>query len=93
MNLSGDRLYTETDKNLYVYLMSDLTSPIATYPLGGRCYSAMITDDHLYLGGDKQLYVFKVTASLTQPLAPLKVITTKFDVYKILRVGIELLLG
>jgi hypothetical protein len=33
--LSGDRLYTAGDKNLRLYLMSDHTSPIATYKLGG----------------------------------------------------------
>ena len=75
--LSEERLYTAADDTLYVYSMSDLTSPVATYPLCNECYSGMIIDDHLYLGGDEQLYVFKVTASLTQPFAPLKVITTK----------------
>ena len=93
MHLSGDRLYTETDKNLYVYLMSDLTSPIATYQLGGRCYSAMITDDHLYLGGHSKLHVFKITASPSQPLTPVTVITTKSMVNKLLRMSNELLLG
>ena len=39
------------------------------------------------------LYVFKITASLTQPLTLDKVITTKDYVYKTLRVGKELLLG
>ena len=33
--LNGDRLYTEIGENLYVYSLSDLSSPIATYPLGG----------------------------------------------------------
>jgi hypothetical protein len=31
--LSGDKLYTEKDKTLYVYLIRDTTSPIATYSL------------------------------------------------------------
>jgi len=31
--LSGDRLYTAIDKTLNVYLVSDTTSPIATYKL------------------------------------------------------------
>ena len=56
--LSGNRLYTAADKTLYVYSMSDLTSPIATYPLGGTCESGMIIDDHLYLGIDKELHMF-----------------------------------
>ena len=73
--------------------MSDLTSPIVTYPLDGRCYSAMITDDHLYLGGNKKLHVFKVSESLNQPLISVTSTTTKLLVYKILRLGNELLLG
>jgi hypothetical protein len=91
--LSGDILYAESDNNLHVYSMSDLTSPIVTYPLDGRCYSAMITDDHLYLGGNKKLYVFKVSESLTQPLISVTSTTTKSLVNKILRLGNELLLG
>jgi hypothetical protein len=72
--------------------MSDRTSPIATYPLGGECWSGMIIDDRLYLGANN-LYVFKVSTSLTQPLTPITEITTKHYVNKILRVGNELLLG
>ena len=56
--------------------MSELRSPIATYPLGGYCYSGIIIDDDLYLGGEYKLNVFKVTSSLTQPLTPVKVVTT-----------------
>jgi hypothetical protein len=61
--------------------MSDHTSPIATYKLGGKCYSGIIADNHLYLGLEKQifteaglylkwknLHVFEVTTSLSQPL-------------------------
>jgi hypothetical protein len=66
--LSGDILYTEADKTLYVYSMSYHTSPIATYQLDGRCFSGIITDNHLYLGGKKKLHVFEVSNSLTQPL-------------------------
>jgi hypothetical protein len=92
--LSGDRLYTAGgDETLYVYSMSDHTSPIATYQLGGgRCFSGIITDNHLYLGCgyDEKLHVFEVTTSLTQPLIPVKVIDTKSLVLKILRVGNEL---
>ena len=50
--LNGDRLYTDRGKNLYVYLLSDLSSPIATYPLDCRSKSGIITDNRLYLGGD-----------------------------------------
>ena len=92
--LSGDRLYTAgEDETLYVYSMSDHRSPIATYPLGGWCYSGMIIDDRLYLGRDFKLHVFKVSTSLTQPLTPVTEITTKHYVNKILRVGNEFLLG
>ena len=47
--LNGDRLYTEKGENLYVYSLSDPSSPIATYPLGGKCYSGIITDNRFYL--------------------------------------------
>ena len=80
-------MYTAADETLYVYSMSDHTSPFATYQLGGRCFSGIITDNHLYLGGYEKLYVFEVTATLTQPLIPVKVIDTEYSVYKILRVG------
>ena len=91
--LNGDRLYTEIVKNLYVYSLSDLSSPIATYPLGGLCVSGIITDNRLYLGGREKLHIFEVTTSITQPLKPVTVLTTKSFVYKILRAGHELLLG
>jgi hypothetical protein len=91
--LNGDRLYTGRGKNLYVYSLSDLYSPIATYPLGGRCRSGIITDNCLYLGGGNKLHIFEVTSSSTQPLKQVKVIDTESYVYKILRVGQELLLG
>ena len=70
--LSGDRLYTAADETLYVYSMSDHTSPIATYQLGGElCDSGIITDNHLYLSdGRNKLRVFIVTTSLSQPLVP-----------------------
>jgi hypothetical protein len=77
VHLSGDRLYTGTDKTLYVYSMSDHTSPIATYQLGGECLSGIITDSLLYLGVEGKLHLFEVTTSLTQPLVPGKVINTK----------------
>ena len=91
--LNGDRLYTVRGRNLYVYSLSDLSSPIATYPLGGWCHSGIITDNRLYLGGDYKLYIFEVTNSITQPLKPVTVIDTANGVLKILRAGHELLLG
>jgi hypothetical protein len=92
--LNGDRLYTERGKNLYVYSLSDPSSPIATYPLGGKCFSGIITDNRLYIRADKKLHIFEVmTTSSTQPLNPVTVIDTKDWVRKILRVGQELLLG
>jgi hypothetical protein len=91
--LNGDRLYTERGKNLYVYSLSDLYSPIATYPLGGYCFSGIITDNRLYLRGGKKLHIFEVSASISQPLKQVKVIDTESYVFKILKVGQELLLG
>jgi hypothetical protein len=86
-------LYTAGDVTLYVYSMSDHTSPIATYRLGWGCVSGIVTDNHLYLGVYSELHVFEVTSSLTQPLIPVKVIDTKNLVFKILRVANELILG
>jgi hypothetical protein len=92
--LNGDRLYTERGENLYVYSLSDFSSPVATYPLGGGCSSGIITDNCLYLGGNKRLHIFEViTTSSSQPLKLVTVIDTRHWVYKILRVGHELLLG
>jgi hypothetical protein len=53
--LSGDKLYTSANDTLYVYLVSEITSPIATYLLRGECHSAIISDDCLYIGGDYYL--------------------------------------
>jgi len=89
-------LYTEADKTLCVYSVGDLTSPSATYTLGVRCYSGLITENRLYLGvasATSKLHIFEVTPSLTEPLTPVIKIPTKHCVYKILRVGDDLLLG
>jgi hypothetical protein len=91
--LNEDRLYTEIGDNLYVYSLSDLYYPIATYPLGGTCRSGIITDNRLYLGGKKKLHVFEVSTFISQPLKQIEVIDTADYVNKILRVGQELLLG
>jgi hypothetical protein len=81
------------DETLYVYSLGDLTSPCATYQLGDECYSGLITENRLYLGGKYKLHVFEVTSSFTEPLAPVTKIPTESYVYKILRVGDEVLLG
>jgi hypothetical protein len=91
--LSEDKLYTEVDNTLYVYSLSDPTSPSATFPLGQPCYSALITENCLYLGGAGKLRIFEVNPSLTEPLIPVSDILTKSYVHKILRVGDDLLLG
>ena len=86
--LTGDRLYTFAYNTLYVYSLNDLVSPIETYERRDYCPSGMITDDRLYLGGEKKLRVFKVASSLTQPpLTPVTVVSTKTMVGKIVRVG------
>ena len=92
--LTDDRLYAASNENLYVYSLSDFTSPISTIPISQErsLKSCIIIDDRLYLGGEN-IHVFKVTASLAQPLLPLTVIPTEEEVLKILRVGNELLLG
>ena len=76
-----------------MHSVTDLTSPSATYPLGYSCYSALIIENRLYLGGVRELHIFEVTPSLTQPLTPVTKIPTEHTVYKILRVGDDLLLG
>jgi hypothetical protein len=93
--LSEEKLYTEADKTLYVYSLSDLTSPCATYPLDSKCYSGLITENRLYLGGWMKLHIFEMTPSLTEPLTPVTQTPTEsyVAVFKILRVGDDLLLG
>jgi hypothetical protein len=90
--LNEGLLYTEVDKSLYVYSESNLSAPIASYEIDGHCYSCIIADNQLFLGGEKGLYVFKVTISLVkQPLELVTKITTESRVIKILRVNHELL--
>ena len=64
-----DRLYTWANQTLFVYSVGDLTSPPATYPLKDLdiCYSALIIDKRLYLGGISYLQIFEVNPSLTGP--------------------------
>jgi hypothetical protein len=95
-HLWGDRLYTEAGYTLNVYSLIDLTSPCATYTtshLRNNGISALITENRLYLGGWEKLRIFEVTPSLTEPLTPVTQIIIEMLVYKILRVGDDLLLG
>jgi hypothetical protein len=92
--LSGDFLYTECNKTLHVYSLTDLSWPLATYALHRHCFSGIIADNRLYLGGGyKNLLVYEVTESLEQPLKPLKVIYTEGEVQKIKRHGQQLIMG
>jgi hypothetical protein len=85
--LSGEKMYSAAARTLYVYLLSEITSLIATYSLSDTCRSGMISDNRLYIGGVEYLKIYELKTSLTQPLAPVAQITTKNSVYKILRVG------
>ena len=66
--LNGDRLYTEVDKILQVYLLNDLTTPIATYTLNDHSEACLVTGNRLYLGAAEMLYVFELSTSHAQPL-------------------------
>ena len=80
-------MYTESGGTLYVYSLSDLKSPLATYKLVGGCNSGIIADNYLYLGGHYTIHVFELTTFLIEPLIPFKIIGTKESVVKILRAG------
>jgi hypothetical protein len=92
VEMSEDRLYTVANHTLFVYSLSDLTSPLATYPAGG-IWSGHTYDKRFYLGGVDRLDIFEVSDSITEPLKRVSVKRTKARVSKILRVGQELLLG
>jgi hypothetical protein len=49
--LGEDRLYTVLGITLYVYSLSELSSPIATYDLFKSCTTGLIADNYLFLGG------------------------------------------
>jgi hypothetical protein len=95
--LSGDRLYTHADNTLYVYSMSDFTSPIATYHLKGYCCSGLIADNRIFLGicdySSCSLHVYEIRTSITEPLEELSSIRTNGDVIKMIKVGQEIMLG
>jgi hypothetical protein len=81
-------LYTEADGTLSVYSVSDPTSPVVIYQIDvGYCYSGIISHSHLYIGGIKEVWVYKVTTNVTQPLTLVKEVQTKQSVLKLLRVG------
>jgi hypothetical protein len=48
--LSKDRLYTMADKTLYVFSVSDITSPIATFDFPCNYLPVLIDDDRIFLG-------------------------------------------
>ena len=93
--LDKDRLYTEFNEVLHVYLINDLTSPIATYRLNGRSSSCLVANNRFYLNGGETLHVFDVSTSLTQPLVEVSQITLaeNEEVRKIVRAGRKLILG
>ena len=67
--LSGDRLYTSAEQTLYVYSLSDFTSPIATDRVYYNCWSGLITNDLLFLGeGSSNIIVYKLSRSIAYPL-------------------------
>jgi hypothetical protein len=78
-----------------VYSVSNHTSPIATYVLpGGRCSSGLIADNCLFLGGfDRNISVYEISTSLTEPLKPFAIIETSYHICKIIKVGQELVLA
>ena len=92
--LSGDRLYTAADITLYVYLASDFTSPIATYVIPEKCWSGLIVNNCLFLGGgSSKIIVFEIGTSLTEPLKLLTSIKTEYSIIKVIKLGQELVLG
>jgi hypothetical protein len=91
--LDRDRLYTEVNDNLLVFLINDLTSPIASYPLNGQSFSCLVSENRLYINGGSIMHVFEVSTSLTEPLVEVSQIIIAKYVMKIVREGSELLLG
>jgi hypothetical protein len=87
VHLNGDKLYLAADTVLYVHYLSDTAPCICTYSLSDECYSGIISENRLYLGGFEYLKIFELTSSLTQPLTPVKEIKIKHGILKVLRVG------
>jgi hypothetical protein len=69
--------------------------PIANYQVFGEGWiiPKLIDGNHLYLSESRNVRVFEITSSLSQPLKQLPDIITNSWVSKMLRVGHELLLG
>ena len=72
-------MYAEAGMTLSVYSLSDPTSPVVIYQkFLGHCHSGIIADNHLYLGGYKEVMVYEVTTDFTQPLILVKEVQTKY---------------
>jgi hypothetical protein len=71
--LSGDRMYTSVDNILYVFSVSDLSSPIATYDLPWSYTKLIISDNRLFLGASNthDITVIEINTSLSKPLIEL----------------------
>ena len=91
--LSGDRLYTSEFGNLYVFSVSNLALPIASYDLPENCISGLIANNCLFLGASNCIIVYEISASLTSPLKQLSKIQTIEWILKMITVGQELVLG
>ena len=73
--------------------MSDLSSPIATYDHRGGAESGLIADNCLFFGSFTYIIVYEISASLTEPLKALASIRTSLLIYKMIKVGKDILLG
>jgi WD40 repeat protein len=93
--LSRKNLYTSVDKTLYVYKGSDLNSPIATYDLPAKCWTGLTDKNYLFLGGKtSNIFIYEISSSdKKRPLNRKVTIQTKQPVFKIIKLGQELMLG
>ena len=74
--------------------MSDLTSPISTYDLlPGQSQSGLIDDNCLFLGNSNQIFVFEISTSLTEPLKQLTSSKTRSVIFKMIKLGKNIILG
>lgn len=76
-------------------LLTDVTSPLATYDLVDRCNSGLIADSRLFLdgGNSNKIIVYEIQISLTDPLKKVACIETKNYIRKMIKLGQELVLG
>ena len=88
-------MYTSVDKILYVFSVSDLSSPIATYDLPWSYKKLIISDNRLFLGASNtcDITVIEINTSLSKPLIELVEIQTSEMIMKMMKVGQELFLG